>query len=383
MSCNLLTLNVSFPYRVCTTDKLFAPENRDLASLLEGGPGVRCLTFIEEAASLAMPELGTAVAAWFSKTMKDVDFRQLITLPGGEQTKLSMSVWEKALTFIQKENIDRHSYILAIGGGAFLDVVGFAAATAHRGIRLIRIPTTTLGQADSGVGVKNGINFRGEKNYLGTFTVPWATINDKSLLIRQPEHLKRAGLSEIVKVAVISDASFFQWLEDHAEELSQLEPDTLAQAVEQSALLHARHIVESGDPFEQGSSRPLDFGHWSAHELEALSEYSISHATAVAIGMHLDIAYSVAKGWMPAASGQRVVDLLAKLGLPVSSPTLGLRRGPNYAVLSGLEHFRQHLGGNLTLLMLKDIGQGFDIHEISMDLMTNCISGILEGKRLA
>ncbi len=383
MSCNLLTLNVSFPYRVYSTNKLFSPENRELAGLLEGGKGIRCLTFIEEAASIAMPDLGTAVAAWFSKTMKEVDFRQLITLPGGEQTKLSMAVWERALTAIQAENMDRHSYILAIGGGAFLDVVSFAAATAHRGIRLIRIPTTTLSQADSGVGVKNGINFRGEKNYLGTFTVPWATINDRDLLIRQPEHLKRVGLSEIVKVAVIRDAPFFQWLEEHADELARLEPDTLTHAVEQSALLHARHIAESGDPFEQGTSRPLDFGHWSAHELEALSEYSIGHATAVAIGMHLDIAYSVAMGWMPATDGQRVIDLLVRLGLPVSSPILGLRRGPRYAVLSGLEHFRQHLGGELTVLMLKEIGQGFDVHEISSDIMASCISSILEGKRLA
>ncbi len=381
MSCTNLVINVSFPYRICSTRQLFHPDNRTLVDLLEG-KSPKCIAFIEKTPSLAMPELGTMIERWFANSMPQVDFRQLITLPGGEESKLSMDIWQKALAVIQKEDLDRHSYILAVGGGAFLDVVGLAAATAHRGIRLVRIPTTTLSQADSGVGVKNGINFGGEKNFLGTFAVPWATINDIDILVRQPEPLKRSGLSEVIKVSLVQDAIFFQWLEDHAEQLAALESDTLAQAVRQSALLHARHIAESGDPFEQGVSRPLDFGHWAAHQLELLSEYSVRHADAVAIGMHLDIVYSVANGWLPVAQAQRAINLIQKLKLPLSSPRLGLRRGAHYAVLAGLESFRRHLGGELTLLMLRDIGEGFDVHDISVDLMDACITAILEDRSL-
>ena len=273
----------------------------------------------------------------------------------------------------------RHSYIIAVGGGAFLDVAGFAAATAHRGIRLLRIPTTTLSQADSGVGVKNGINFMGRKNYLGTFAVAWATLDDFLFLHSQPLPLKRAGLAEVVKVAVVKDASFFNWLETNASALAVCERDALEYAVEHSALLHASHIACGGDAFELGSSRPLDFGHWAAHYMETMSGYILGHAEAVSVGMCLDILYSVRKGWLPAAEAERIISVLKTLELPVFHPLLS-RRTENGAceVLKGLEAFREHLGGHLTVLMLTGIGRGKDVHEIDAALMEECIREMQE-----
>ena len=132
----------------------------------------------------------------------------------------------------------RHSYVIIVGGGASLDLVGFAASTAHRGVRLIRFPTTTLSQGDGGVGVKNGVNYFGKKNWVGTFSVPDAVVNDFSFLQGLPKNQKRAGYVEAIKVALIRDRSFFEFIEENAEALAGFESQTLEQVVRKSAALH-------------------------------------------------------------------------------------------------------------------------------------------------
>mgnify|MGYP000012529636 CR=1 FL=1 len=292
--------------------------------------------------------------------------------------KQPMSSW---LLFLQGKldlnALDKDNLDLIAGGGKEL-----APALKARGIRLLRVPTTTLSQADSGVGVKNGINFMGQKNYLGTFAVAWATLNDFLFLHSQPLSLKRAGLAEVVKVAVVKDASFFDWLETNADALAACERDALEYAVERSALLHAAHIAGGGDAFELGSSRPLDFGHWAAHYMETMSGYTLGHAEAVSVGMCLDILYSVRKGWLPAAEAERIVSVLKALGLPVFHPLLSRRTEDGACeVLKGLEAFREHLGGHLTVLMLTGIGRGKDVHEIDAALMEECIREMQEAAR--
>src|SRR5205823_11964169 len=193
-------------------------------------------------------------------------------------------------------------------------MAGFAAATAHRGVRHVRIPTTTLSQADSGVGVKNGINAFGKKNFIGTFSVPFAVINDFEMLGSLPPRDKRAGYIEAVKVACIRDPDFFAAIEQDASRLREFEPGSMERLIHRCAELHVQHIATSGDPFEFGSARPLDFGHWAAHKLEQLSEYKIRHGEAVAIGIALDTIYSRKLGHLDAASAARVLDLLEALG---------------------------------------------------------------------
>jgi 3-dehydroquinate synthase len=271
------------------------------------------------------------------------------------------------LELIHRHHIDRHNYVAVVGGGALLDMVGLAAATAHRGVRLIRIPTTTLAQDDSGVGVKNGVNAFGKKNFIGTFAPPFAVINDFDLLASLSDRDKRAGYIEAVKVACIRDSEFFVRLEQDALALAAFEPEPMKHLIRRSAELHLNHIANGGDPFEMGSARPLDFGHWAAHKLEQMSEYRLRHGEAVAIGIALDVLYSVRQGLLARPAAERILSLLERLGFTLFDPELkSVAASGELGVLEGLEEFREHLGGELTITLLSDIGRGLEVH--SMDI---------------
>jgi 3-dehydroquinate synthase len=229
----------------------------------------------------------------------------------------------------------------------------------------VRLPSTTLSQADSGVGVKNGINAFGKKNFIGTFAPPFAVINDFRLLDSLPPRDKRGGYVEAVKVALIRDGAFFDSLERDADRLAAFDPATMQRVIYRCAELHVNHIATSGDPFEFGSARPLDFGHWSAHKLEQLSQYALRHAEAVAIGIALDVVYARNAGCLDAASADRILALLERLGFELfANELLHVDSAGELMVLRGLEEFREHLGGQLTVTMLKAIGHGFEVHSM-------------------
>lgn len=364
---------LSFKHRICFTRHAFAAGNRVLAGLLQEGGGRKVLVFLEKAVGAAWPQLAEDIAAYVQRE-SDLEFRGVVVLEGAERIKADDTAVRWVWDAIEEQGIDRHSYVMAIGGGAFLDAVGYGAATAHRGVRLIRFPTTTLSQDDSGVGVKNGINAYGKKNFLGTFNVPYAVVNDFAFLHTQPESTRRFGLVEAVKVALVKDGSFFKWMEDQATALAELKPAMLEEAVERSAILHARHIAQGGDPFEGGSSRPLDFGHWSAHKLEQLTNFKFSHGEAVAVGVALDTIYSRRTSRLTASGCQRVLALLDKLGLPLWHPMLDARdSNGRRRIYAGLEEFREHLGGRLTVLQLRDLGRGEDVHEMDEEILDACI----------
>jgi 3-dehydroquinate synthase len=296
-----------------------------------------------------------------------------VVLPGGEKVKNLPRYTKEILRAINDGGLCRHSYVVAIGGGALLDVAGYAAATAHRGIRLIRVPTTVLSQDDSGVGVKNGVNAFGKKNYLGVFAPPFAVINDFQFLASLSDRDWRSGMSEAVKGALIKDAVFFDFLEAHAGRLARRDADAMERLVRRCAALHCAHIANSGDPFELGSSRPLDFGHWAAHKLEHLSNYRLRHGEAVAIGIALDSTYSFLIGSLAEADWRRILSLLSALGLAVHTPELNRHA----EILRGLTEFREHLGGRLTVMLLRGIGKAYDVNEIDPDLVARSI-GILK-----
>jgi 3-dehydroquinate synthase len=255
--------------------------------------------------------------------------------------------------------------VIAVGGGALLDLVGLAAATAHRGVRHVRVPTTTLSQADSSIGVKNGINAFGKKNFIGTFAVPWAVVNDSEMLASLPPRDKRAGYVEAVKVALIRDREFFEEIEGNAAKLREFEPAAMQRLIQRCAELHLDHIANSGDPFELGSARPLDFGHWSAHKLEQLSEYKLRHGEAVAIGIALDVVYARRMGLLAAKAADRILKLLETLGFDLyANELLHVDSEGALVVLKGLEEFREHLGGRLTVTLLNGIGRGIEVHEM-------------------
>ena len=290
-------------------------------------------------------------------------------MKGGEICKNDTNDVEKILGLINRFELDRRSFVVAVGGGALLDAVGFATATAHRGVRLIRVPTTTLAQADSGVGVKNAINYFNKKNWLGTFAVPWAVVNDQATLASLSDRDFCCGFSEAVKVALLKSPEDFNFLCQNAAEIRRRDPEMTFEAIKQSCLHHLKHITKGGDPFETKEARPLDFGHWSAHKLESISEYQVRHGEAVAIGVMLDCIYSSRVHGLPDFVVRDVGECFAELGLRLWHDALDNAD----LILSGLEEFRQHLGGRLTITLLEDVGKPVDVHEIDLDQMRNSI----------
>ncbi len=363
-------IHLEFTHRVVFTRGAFAPGNAALADLLaraDAGAGSmqRVLAFVDAGAASANAELTEEIRRWFCARDGELELvRDPVVLPGGEPCKNDWSLVPQIWSAINQEGIDRHSFVLAVGGGAFLDLVGFAAATAHRGVRLVRMPTTSLGQGDAGVGVKNGVNFFGKKNWVGTFAVPYAVLNDFEFLRTLPERDRRAGLIEAIKVALVRDREFFDALERDGEALGRLEERALERAIERSAEIHVTHIATSGDPFELGSARPLDFGHWAAHKLEGLSGFRVGHGEAVAIGMALDLIYSVRIGLLDRDTCERALRLIETVGFALFDTDLDLEEAGRPVVLAGLEEFREHLGGRLTVTLVPEVGRKVEVNEM-------------------
>ena len=376
-------IQVGWQLRVFFTEDVFAPENLTLRDALADAEPRKVLVVIEDSLGQARPALEKQIERYFAKYAKELQLvRTPLPVVGGEQSKNSIPLVTEILSHIDRHHIDRHSYVVAVGGGALLDVAGFAAAIAHRGVRHVRIPTTTLAQADSGIGVKNAINAFGKKNFIGTFAPPHVVINDFNLLATLSPPDMRAGYVEAVKVACIRDRDFFDEIEQSAEKLIEFEPEAMKRLIRRCAELHLDHIALGGDPFETGSARPLDFGHWAAHKLERLSSFTISHGEAVAIGIALDVVYSRLAELLDKKSCDRILDLLEWLGFKLYSDEL-LDKGKdgNLQILEGLEEFREHLGGRLTITLLKEIGQGVEVHKMDSKKIVTAIQKLRQRQK--
>jgi 3-dehydroquinate synthase len=383
MSCIERSINVSFHLRVYFTQNVFHVSNALLKDILvqgDAGQPPKVLIVLDESLACAQPDLAKTIDLYFAAFPENLKLVcPPLVIEGGERVKNSYFHVSEIQSQIERYGICRHSYVIAVGGGAILDLVGLAAATAHRGVRHVRIPTTTLSQDDSGVGVKNGINAFGKKNFIGTFSPPFAVINDFQLLASLSPRDKRAGYVEAVKVALIRDAPFFESIEADASLLREFDPPAMQRLIYRCAELHLNHIATSGDPFESGSTRPLDFGHWAAHKLEQMSEYRIRHGEAVAIGIGLDTIYSRKMGFLDAAAAERVLALLERLGFELyASELLHADSEGDLMVMNGLEEFREHLGGQLTITMLKGVGHGFEVHEMDLPKVLEAISELKE-----
>jgi len=367
---------VSYHYPVLFTDHIFQADNPCLhQQLTRQNPGrTTVLVFVDEQLLLCSPQLPLQIDHYFSAHAADLHLQAApIAVPAGELSK-TPDVLQQLYAQMLEHGLDRHCYVLALGGGAVLDAVGYACATFHRGMRLIRIPSTVLAQNDAGIGVKNGINAFAQKNLLGAFYPATAVINDFQLLLSLSHRDQIAGLAEAVKVAVIKDAAFFQWMEQQAEALAGFEHNASRYAIRRCAELHLGHITGAGDPFERGNGRPLDYGHWAAHKLENLSQHRLRHGEAVAVGMALDALYANASGLLSDADCQRMLRLLDRLGFNLCPPELSLRDNQGRSpILVGLEEFRQHLGGQLSIPMLNRLGQSVDVHQIDMPLMEQAL----------
>lgn len=361
--------SVNYHYRVAFTQDCFNPQNPVLAAMIGAMTAAsrpKAVVFVDGGLADARPGLRDEITDYFKE--RD-DLPSLVAfpeiLPGGEPVKNDPALVDRIHDVILDHGIDRHSYVVVVGGGAVIDAVGYAAATAHRGVRLVRVPTTVLGQNDSGIGVKGAINRKGAKNQIGTFAPPWAVVNDLDFLETLPTRDRIAGLAEAVKVALIRDPAFFAWMEANSAALAAFETEATATMIQQCARLHLHQITQGGDPFEQGSARPLDFGHWAAHKLETLTHHALRHGEAVAIGIALDTCYSVKAGYLAPGCEGRVLSLLQKLGFVLVHPMLrACEPCGRSSILAGLEEFREHLGGELTITLLAGLGQGIEVHQM-------------------
>ena len=362
------SFSVPFRYPVVFTENLFAESQTLFVDIFPEGQLSRVFFVLDSGVAACHPELISQIKTYVAAyPWRLALVAEPLVVAGGEACKNDPEAYQQVVESTHLHGIDRHSYIAAIGGGAVLDMVGFAAAISHRGIRLIRIPTTVLSQNDSAVGVKNSINAFGKKNYLGTFTPPFAVLNDFNFLESLEDRDWRSGISEAVKVALIKDLEFFEWLEKEAAALARREMGPMQEHIIRSAQHHMAHIA-GADPFEFGSSRPLDFGHWAAHKLEKLSDFRIRHGEAVAIGIALDSAYSFLQGRIGEGDLIRIFNLFHTLGLSLYAPEL-----QEEALLQGLKEFQEHLGGKLTVMLLDALGRGVEVHEMDSNLIVKAL----------
>lgn len=371
------TFTMTHAFPVCFDRDTLAPENSLLTDVLQrAGEGPhRVLPVIDQNVLESHPDLVERLQ-FYAEIHNEV--LELIEPPlivrGGEISKSDPVEVDEFYQRTQTQNIDRHSFALVIGGGAVIDAIGYAAATAHRGIRLIRMPTTVLAQNDAGIGVKNAVNYRGRKNYLGTFAAPFAVINDFDFLSTLPKRDRISGIAEAVKVSLIRDGEFFNWLYENRQALAQFSQEETEHMITRCAELHLAHIRTSGDPFEQGSARPLDFGHWCAHRLEELSASELRHGEAVAIGIALDSLYSHLKGMIDAKTLGRIRDTLEGVGFRLTHRAL-----ESLDIHKALEDFREHLGGRLCITLLTREGAAQEVNEIDHQTMEQCRQHLLEG----
>jgi 3-dehydroquinate synthase len=370
--------SVSFSFPVSFTRGLWRADNTllvDTVRRLEPERRHRVFVAIDDQVAAARPSLVDDIRGYFAAHADHLALAgDPILVVGGEAAKNDLQYPIDLLRRMNDEGLDRQSFVAVIGGGAVLDLVSFAAAICHRGVRTIRMPTTVLSQADSGVAVKNSVNLFAKKNFVGTFVPPFAVLNDFEFLETLEPRERTAGISEAVKVSLLRDPAFFEYIETHTPELVGGGASVLSHVVRRSAELHLAHICGNGDPFELGSARPLDFGHWAAHKLEMQTANQVHHGEAVAIGMALDILYSVRMGFLGRGDANRILRVLEAVGFRLWDASLLERdRDGGLIVMKGLREFREHLGGDLHITMLRGIGRSFEVTAIDEDAMVKSL----------
>ncbi|MDB5989051.1 MAG: aroB [Herbaspirillum sp.] len=272
-----------------------------------------------------------------------------IVLPDGEEEKNWASLM---LIFdaLLREKADRHTTLIALGGGVIGDLTGFAAASYMRGIPFVQIPTTLLAQVDSSVGGKTGINHPLGKNMIGAFYQPQAVIADTATLQTLPARELSAGLAEVIKYGPIIDTAFFDWIESNIGKLCANDSATMAYAIQRSCEIKAWVVQQ--DEREGGLRAILNFGHTFGHAIESGLGYGQwLHGEAVACGMVMAADLSQRLGYIDAATRERITAVIAAAGLPVIAPDLGAARW-----LELMQVDKKNEGGEIKFILIKPLG---------------------------
>ena len=383
------SFRLSFEYPVIFSRDIFNPGNPVIDDLLhrrETDRRQRAVVFIDAGVAESNPGIVDRISAYFMarSTTLELACPPRRTL-GGPAAKNGWEPVRTVMTALGDLHMDRQSFVVAIGGGSMLDMVGFAASIVHRGLRLVRVPTTTLSQNDSGVGVKNGMDEHGQKNFVGTFAPPFGVINDSDFLHSLAFEDWVGGISEAVKIAAIKDAALLDDIIAHGPQIRQRESlgnEARERIIHRCAAAHLEHIRTSGDPFEFGSARPLDFGHWAAHKIETMTGHAVPHGQAVAIGIAIDTCYARLAGYLPENDCEKILQALSVCSLPIFDPCLLEKDRPGHlTVLSGLQDFREHLGGELCVTLPSPLGGKIEVHEMDERMIEKAILYLSERSR--
>lgn len=289
---------------------------------------------------------------------------QVAVLGSGEPAKNLDTVREVYQFFLSQE-LDRSSCVVAIGGGVICDIAGFCASTYLRGLSFGYVPTTLLSQVDASVGGKNGVNFRGYKNMIGTFNQPQFVLCDFKLLKTLPEREVRNGLAEVIKHALIGNSSLFSKLENSREMIVSLDENVFEEIVHES--LQVKRGIVFRDETEKGERRKLNFGHTFGHAIE--KTLGLSHGEAISIGMVMEARLSSAKGRLGIEAVKRIESILEKYHLPVKAKL------EKNAVIDAVRKDKKREDKEINLFLLEEIGNAVidkvkieDLEEIFDDL---------------
>lgn len=303
-------------------------------------------------------------------------FCDVLVLPAGEQTK-SFKSFQKVQEWMIENNIQRNSYVLAVGGGVIGDLAGFAASTVLRGVPYVQIPTTLLSQVDSSVGGKTGINTKYGKNLVGSFYQPIAVIADTESLSTLPRRELLAGYAEVVKYGLIGDYDFFLWLEAFSEDVLALDHHAVSKAIEISC--KAKAAIVAADEREDGKRALLNLGHTFGHALEAAAGYdgSLLHGEAVAIGMVMAFDLSARMGFCRQDDLARVRRHLRKCELPVNAVNI---KASVDQLLAAMRRDKKVVGDMMTFILVKRIGEAFITREVPENLVRDVLGSSLTGE---
>jgi 3-dehydroquinate synthase len=316
------------------------------------GEEVARRTRANQVALVTVPAIGRRYAAPVMRSLRAAGLRvRRIDVPDGDRAK-SLRELARLYDAFLAQGLDRKSALVALGGGAVGDLVGFAAATYLRGIPFVQVPTTILSMVDASIGGKTAVNLPQGKNLIGAFHQPSLVWIDTGTLRSLPVRERAAGMAEVVKAGAIWDEAWFATLEEECDRAMALEPEVLVPMLERACEIKAE-VVSRDEREESGLRALLNFGHTIAHAIEAQARYrGILHGEAVSIGMVHAARLSEQLGLAPAGTHARLERLLERLGLPLEIP-----RPDRKAQLAAIQVDKKKEGRKLHYVVLRRIGQ--------------------------
>ena len=357
----------SYPIRVVSGDPLgFGPFAREALDRSWAGRGCRSALVVTDA------NVEPRAAATLEALTRSGIAAEVAVIPAGEASKnldRAAGLYDRLVM----AKADRHSCVVALGGGVVGDLAGFVAATYARGLPLLMIPTSLLAQVDSSVGGKVGVNHPKAKNIIGAFHQPSAVWIDTDCLATLPPRELKSGLAEVVKYGMILDAEFFAELERSAPALLELEPSSIRRAILKSCALKAA-VVTRDEREETGVRAALNFGHTIGHAIESVAGYDgpYRHGEAVAIGMVAECRLAERLGWIRRDITARLIALLGRLGLPVAAPGLELD-----AILDAMGRDKKNAGGKTRFVLPRELGRVELTDSADRRDVAACLEGVI------